>query len=79
MTAIQSNLADVGIKVKIQQMDSASWSKKYYDDGGSTMSMIGGDGGGAAGGYGLGTLHSDNAWPKGGNGWTGYHYDEPRA
>ena len=74
MTAIQSNLADVGIKVKIQQMDSASWSTKYYDNGGSTMSMIGGDGGGAAGGYGIGTLHSDNAWPKGGNGWKGYHY-----
>ena len=77
MTAIQSNLADVGIKVKIQQMDSASWSKKYYDDGGSTMSMIGGDGGGAAGGYGLGTLHTDNAWPKGGNGWDGYTTPTP--
>jgi peptide/nickel transport system substrate-binding protein len=74
MTAIQSNLADVGIKVKIQQMDSASWSTKFYDNGGSTMSMIGGDGGGAAGGYGLGTLSSKSAWPKGGNGWKGYSY-----
>jgi ABC-type transport system substrate-binding protein len=74
MTAIQSNLADVGIKVKINQMDSASWSKKFYDDGASTMSMIGGDGGGAAGGYGLGTLSSKSAWPKGGNGWKGYSY-----
>ena len=75
MTAIQANLADVGIKVKIQQMDSASWSKKFYDDGNSTMSMIGGDGGGAAGGYGNGTLNSASAWPKGGNGWKGYHYE----
>jgi peptide/nickel transport system substrate-binding protein len=74
MTAIQANLADIGIKVKITQMDSAAWSKKFYDDGASTMSMIGGDGGGAAGGYGIGTLHSKNAWPKGGNGWKGYHY-----
>lgn len=74
MTAIQSNLADVGIKVKIQQMDSASWSTKFYDNGASTMSMIGGDGGGAAGGYGLGTLSSKSAWPKGGNGWKGYSY-----
>lgn len=74
MTAIQSNLADVGIKVKIQQMDSASWSTKFYDNGDSTMSMIGGDGGGAAGGYGLGTLSSKSAWPKGGNGWKGYSY-----
>ncbi len=74
MTAIQANLADVGIKVKITQMDSAAWSKKFYDDGASTMSMIGGDGGGAAGGYGIGTLSSKNAWPKGGNGWKGYSY-----
>ena len=77
MTAIQANLAEIGIKVKIQQMDSASWSKKFYDDGASTMSMIGGDGGGAAGGYGFGTLHSASAWPKGGNGWKGYHYENP--
>jgi peptide/nickel transport system substrate-binding protein len=74
MTAIQANLADVGIKVKVNQMDSASWSTKFYDNGGSTMSMIGGDGGGAAGGYGLGTLSSKSAWPKGGNGWKGYSY-----
>ena len=50
MTAIQANLADVGIKVKIQQMDSASWTDRYYGkgnaaDGTSQMSMIGGDGG----------------------------------
>ncbi|MEP6637763.1 MAG: ABC transporter substrate-binding protein [Chloroflexota bacterium] len=74
MTAIQSNLADVGIKVKITQMDSAAWTKKFYDDGASTMSLEGADGGGAAGGYGIGTLSSKNAWPKGGNGWKGYSY-----
>lgn len=77
MTAIQSNLADLGITVKIQQMDSAAWSKRYYDDGASEMSMIGGDGGGAAGGYGYGSLHTDSAWPKGGNGWKGYNYSNP--
>ena len=79
MTAIQANLADVGIKVKIQQMDSASWSKKYYDDGASTMSMIGGDGGGAAGGYGHGNLHSANAWPEGRQRLEGLPLREPRA
>lgn len=77
MTAIQANLADLGIKVKIQQMDSAAWAKRFYDDGASEMTMIGGDGGGAAGGYGFGTLHSDSAWPKGGNGWKGYSYTNP--
>ncbi len=77
MTAIQANLADVGITVKIQQMDSASWSKRYYEDAASEISMIGGDGGGAAGGYGYGTRHSVNAWPKGGNGWAGYSWNFP--
>ena len=35
----------------------------------------GGDGGGAAGGYGIGALELNDAWPKGGNGWKGYHYE----
>ena len=81
MTVIQQNLADVGIKVKIQQMDSASWSDRYYGKGSapgeSVMSMIGGDGGGAAAAYGNGTLNSANAYPKGGNGWNGYHWVIP--
>lgn len=75
MTAIQANLADVGINVEIQQMDSASWTVRYYEEGESQMSLIGGDGGGAAAGYGFGSLHSSNAWPKGGNGWVDYHYE----
>jgi peptide/nickel transport system substrate-binding protein len=77
MTAIQSNLAAIGMKVKIQQMDSASWSKRYYDDGVSELSLIGGDGGLPSNGYGYGSLHSSSAWPKGGNGWKGYSYSNP--
>ena len=82
MTAIQANLADVGIKVKIQPMDSASWSDRYYGKGTATgpseMSMIGADGGYPAGGYGANSLHSASAYPKGGNGWNGYHWSNPR-
>jgi len=77
MTAVQSNLADLGITVQIQQMDSAAWTKRYYEDAESEMSMIGGDGGGAAAGYGYGSRHSESAWPKGGNGWQDYHYSNP--
>ena len=81
MEAIQANLADIGIKVKIQQMDSASWSARYYGagtaPGESQLSLIGGDGGPAAGGYGATSLHSNNAYPKGGNGWNGFHWTTP--
>jgi ABC-type transport system substrate-binding protein len=81
MTAIQANWADIGVTVKIQQMDSASWSDRYYGkgsaDGTSQLSMIGGDYGGPAGGYGNGTLNSASAYPKGGNGWNGYHWSFP--
>jgi ABC-type transport system substrate-binding protein len=62
-------------------MDSASWSDRYYGKGSadseSQMSMIGGDGGPAAGGYGATSLHSKNAYPKGGNGWNGFHWANP--
>jgi peptide/nickel transport system substrate-binding protein len=81
MTAIQANLADIGITVKIQQMDPASWIQRYYgkgtDPGQSQMSMIGGDGGPPSNGYGFGTLHSSSAYPSGGNGWNGYHFAIP--
>jgi peptide/nickel transport system substrate-binding protein len=42
MTAFQQDLAEVGIKIKIQQMDGPSWTKRYYDDNASEMSFIGG-------------------------------------
>ena len=77
MTAIQSYLAAVGITVQIQQMDSASWVKRYYTDGASVLSLSGGDGGLASNGFGSGTLNSAAAFPKGGNGWTGYSYSNP--
>ena len=75
MTAIQANLADVGIKVKITQMDSAAWSKKLLrrrqfhdvDDRWRRRRCR----------RWLRHRHprSKNAWPKGGNGWKGYHYE----
>jgi peptide/nickel transport system substrate-binding protein len=81
MTAIQSNLADVGITVSIQQMDSASWSQRFYGKGTAPatfqMSLIGGDAGLADNGYGYGSYASANAYPGGGNGWNGYHFAIP--
>jgi peptide/nickel transport system substrate-binding protein len=81
MTAIQSNLADIGITVKIQQMDPASWIDRFYgkgkEPGQSEMSMEGADGGPPSSGYGAGSYHSRSAYPKGGNGWNGYHWNFP--
>jgi peptide/nickel transport system substrate-binding protein len=77
MTAIQANLADIGVTVSIQQLDSATWVKRYYEDGKSEFSMIGGDGGLPNAGYGRASLHSDSAWPKGGNGFKGWNYSNP--
>jgi peptide/nickel transport system substrate-binding protein len=81
MTAIQANLADIGVTVKIQQMDSASWSDRYYGKGSapseSQMSMIGGGQGIPSTGYGNDHLNSVNAYPKGGNGWNGFHWTIP--
>ena len=42
MTAFQQDLAEIGLTIKIQQMDGPSWTKRYYDDGASQMSFIGG-------------------------------------
>jgi peptide/nickel transport system substrate-binding protein len=81
MTAIQANLADIGVTVKIQQMDSASWTTRYYGsgttNGQSQFSMIGGGQGIPSTGYGNDHLNSVNAYPKGGNGWTGFHWTIP--
>jgi peptide/nickel transport system substrate-binding protein len=73
MTAIQEDLDAVGIKIKIQQMDVPSWSKRYYDDNASEMSFIGGANGpdpNRAYAY----FYSTALWPKGGN---NYKYSNP--
>ena len=73
MTLIQKNWADVGFKVKIQQMDGAAWVKKYYDDAKSEVSFSGtgsGPDGNVASTYFLSTA----AYPAGYNGWVGYSY-----
>jgi peptide/nickel transport system substrate-binding protein len=73
MTAIQQDLAAVGITIKIQQMDGPSWTKRYYEDGASEMSFIGGANG-ADGHRAYQYYHSTALWPKGGN---NYKFSNP--
>src|SRR5262249_54122179 len=40
MTAFQQDLDAVGIKIKIQQTDGPSWTKRYYDDNASERTFI---------------------------------------
>jgi peptide/nickel transport system substrate-binding protein len=42
MTAIQTDLAAIGLTIEIQQMDGPAWTKRYYDDKASVMSFFGG-------------------------------------
>ena len=77
MTAIQANLTAVGFKIKIQQMDGASWTKRNQD-GDFQMSFEGaqnGPDGNIAATYFLST----SAYPQGDNGFTGYHYTNPQV
>ena len=41
MTAIQKDWANVGLNVKIDQMDPAAWTNQYYAEGKSQISFIG--------------------------------------
>jgi peptide/nickel transport system substrate-binding protein len=80
MTAIQANWADVGLRVSIQQMDPASWVKKYYDDGDSQISFLGaqnGPDGNIATTYYLST--ADYEGGNGSNGWKGWKYESAEA
>lgn len=66
MTAIQDNLAAVGINVTPRQMDGPAWTKLYYDDLAFDASFAGGANGpdpNRAFQY----FHSSSAWPKGTN------------
>ena len=77
MTAIQQDFAAVGLKVTIQQMDSASWVNRFYNQGKSQISFEGaqnGPDGNIAASY----FESSSAWPIGNNGWKGYHYSNPQ-
>jgi peptide/nickel transport system substrate-binding protein len=80
MTAIQQNWADIGFKVRIEQMEPSAWVKKYYDDGASQISFLGAQNaptGNVATTYFLST--SDYEGGNGSNGWVGWHYDNPEA
>lgn len=80
MTAIQKNWADVGFKVTIKQMDSASWTNQYYNEGKSQVSFIGaqnGPDGNIAATYFLSTASQQTG--AGNNGWKGYTYVNPQV
>jgi peptide/nickel transport system substrate-binding protein len=80
MTAIQSDWAAVGFKVKINQMDPAAWTKKYYTDGTSQISFIGaqnGPDGNIAATYFLSTASQEAG--AGNNGWKGYVFKDPKV
>jgi peptide/nickel transport system substrate-binding protein len=66
MTAIQANLADVGITVTPRQMDGPAWTKLYYEDlafGGTFAGGANGPDPNRAFQY----FHTSSAWPKGTN------------
>jgi len=75
MTLIQKNWADVGFKVKIQQVDSAAWVKAYYD--GKSAVSFSGTGSGPDGNIASIYFDSAAAYPAGYNGWTGWAYKNP--
>jgi peptide/nickel transport system substrate-binding protein len=80
MTAIQSDWAAVGLKVKIDQMDPAAWTKQYYTDGKSQISFIGaqnGPDGNIAATYFLSTAQQQTG--AGNNGWKGYFFSDPKV
>jgi peptide/nickel transport system substrate-binding protein len=73
MTAIQQDLDAVGVTIKIQQMDVASWNKRYYDDNTSEMTFRG-VANGADPNRAYASFYSMSLWPKGDN---RYNYSNP--
>ena len=77
MTAIQQNWKDnLGITVKLQPMDGATWTARYYDKGESDISFAGAANG-PTGQRAFTYFHSSAVWPTGGNGFKGYSYKNP--
>ncbi len=66
MTAIQQDLAEVGIRVTPRQMDSPSWLKSFYEDVNFQVSFIGG-GNGADPNRAYEYFFSTAKWPQGQN------------
>jgi peptide/nickel transport system substrate-binding protein len=66
MTAIQQDLAEVGIRVTPRQMDSPSWLKTFYEDVNFQASFIGG-GNGADPNRAYEYFFSTATWPQGQN------------
>jgi len=81
MTAIAQNWADnLGLKVKIEQMDGTAWTDKFYKQGASELTFAGGANG-PTGERARGYFYSASAYPDGNNGWNGptskYSYANP--
>lgn len=80
MTAIQKDWANVGLNVKIDQMEPAAWTNQYYAEGKSQVSFIGaqnGPDGNIAANYFASTASYESG--AGDNGWKGYYYDNPEV
>jgi peptide/nickel transport system substrate-binding protein len=74
MTAIAQNWAEtLGLNVRIEQMQSTPWVKKYYTDGDSDVSFYGAANG-PTGNRAYQYFHSAAAHPTGNNGFTGWNY-----
>ncbi len=77
MTAIQTNWKDnLGITVKLQPMDGAAWTTRYYDNGEFDIAFAGAANG-PTGQRAFTYFHSSALWPNGGNGFKGFHYNIP--
>ncbi len=71
MTAIQAMWKDnLGLNVKIEQLDGPAWTDRYYKQGASQLSFFGAANG-PTGERARNYFHSKSAHPAGNNGWNG--------
>ncbi len=71
MTAIAQNWKDnLGLNVKIEQLDGQAWTDRYYKQGASQLSFFGAANG-PTGERARNYFHSLSAYPAGNNGWAG--------
>ena len=73
MTAIQGYWAAVGVKAKPVQLDNATFDHRLYEEGKFDVAFEGG-GNGPDGNIMYGYSRSDQGFPKGGNGFKGWAY-----
>ena len=79
MTAIAENWkTNIGLTSSRRRSRTSAWQKLYYNDGKSAISFWGAANG-PTGDRGYNYFHSKNAYPTGGNGVKGYHYENPKV